>query len=68
MKTTVAARVEDGELAKLDRLARRAGLTRSQALRALVSACEHFEPARAAAVIFNSNGAEVSQAHGAVAA
>ena len=68
MKVPLTARVDADERQKLDQLAKRAGLTRTDALRALLRSADKFEPARAAAVIFNSNGAEVSQAHGAVAA
>lgn len=67
MKVPLTARVDADERQKLDQLAKRAGLTRTDALRALLRSADKFEPGRAASVIFNSNGAEASQAHGAAA-
>lgn len=64
-RTMVGARFSSAEIKRLDRLAKRAGLSRSAALRALVGAAGDIEP-QPARVSFKDNGAvEVSQAHGA---
>ena len=61
----IGARLTSDELKRLDRLAKRAGLSRSAALRALVGAADTIEP-QPARVSFKDNGAAVSEAHGAV--
>jgi hypothetical protein len=60
MKTTmIGARLTSDEIRRLDRLAKRAGLSRSAALRALVGAADDIrpQPARVSFVSENNSGA-----------
>lgn len=65
----VGARITTEDCRKLDRLARRAGLNRSEVLRALVRAADFIAPPDLATAHFgDSSGAAVSQGHGAAVA
>jgi hypothetical protein len=55
--TSINVRLEAGERERLERLAGCAGLSISNAVRALVRSAEQITPARPATAVFNDNGA-----------